>query len=118
MTTATTRIADLPCGKGHPLLLIAGPCVIQDEALTMEIAKHLVTLAAKHQVSLVFKASFDKANRSAIGSYRGPGLQDGVRIFEQLKRQLNVPIITDVHEISQQWSVHVEIEDAERTCCA
>ena len=105
MTTATTRIADLPCGKGHPLLLIAGPCVIQDEALTLEIADHLTTLAAKHQISLVFKASFDKANRTSLKSYRGPGIDAGLAILQKIRNELSVPVTTDIHEAGQAAAV-------------
>ena len=84
-------------GSGHPLFLIAGPCVIEDLDRCLEIAGTLKEIARECGISYVFKASFDKANRSSITSYRGPGLEKGLEILAEVKRQLDVPVISDIH---------------------
>ncbi len=89
------------CGRGQPLLLIAGPCVIEDENLTLAIARRLREIAAELPVQLIFKASFDKANRTSLDSYRGPGLEAGLAILQQVSRSTGLPVTTDVHEPSQ-----------------
>ena len=81
-----------------PLVFIAGPCVIESVEGTMELAGKLVQLANELDVPLIFKASFDKANRSSIGSYRGPGLDEGLQILKEVRDRFNVPVLTDVHE--------------------
>ncbi len=78
--------------------LISGPCVIESEKGAMEIAEKLVELTAKHKINYVFKASFDKANRTSLSSYRGPGLEKGIEILAKIKKEFNVPITTDIHE--------------------
>jgi 2-dehydro-3-deoxyphosphooctonate aldolase (KDO 8-P synthase) len=92
------RLGDWELGPDRPLLLIAGPCVIESEGQTLEIAARLRELTAELELPFVFKASFDKANRSALGSFRGPGLDAGLRILERVRRQTGVPVLTDVHE--------------------
>ena len=87
------------------MFLIAGPCVIESEALCLQIARRMKAVCAKHGVTYVFKASFDKANRSSIHSYRGPGLEKGLAILEKVKAQFDLPIITDLHEIDQAEAV-------------
>src|SRR5947199_10273279 len=84
-----------------PLFLIAGPCVIESEAHARTMAERISTVAAEVGVPYIFKASFDKANRSSVNSYRGPGLQEGLRILKKIKSDLNLPILTDIHEPSQ-----------------
>src|SRR5215831_19164960 len=96
--TITERIA---CGPGHPLLWILGPCVIETRELTLRIAQRLRGLADQLELSLVFKASFDKANRTSGKSFRGPGLEAGLRILETVKRETGLPVTTDVHECCQ-----------------
>jgi 2-dehydro-3-deoxyphosphooctonate aldolase (KDO 8-P synthase) len=91
-------IGPYSCGRGQRLLLIAGPCVIETEALTLSIAESLRTLAEKLPVSLVFKASFDKANRTSTDAFRGPGLDGGLRIMERVKQATGLPVTTDIHE--------------------
>ena len=86
------------CGPGHRLLVIAGPCVIEKEPLCLQIAEALAGLAARLPIQVVFKASFDKANRSSIHSYRGPGLEAGLKILQDIKDRFKVPVLTDVHE--------------------
>ncbi len=88
-------------GGGQPLVLIAGPCAIEDEALTLRIAEALKQLTADLGVGLVFKASYDKANRTSVSSFRGPGLTEGLRILAQVKQELDLPVISDVHDLSQ-----------------
>ncbi|NQU21524.1 MAG: 3-deoxy-8-phosphooctulonate synthase [Candidatus Nealsonbacteria bacterium] len=89
------------CGRGEPLLVIAGPCVIEDEALTVSIAKRLGEIAASLSVPLIFKASFDKANRTSIDSYRGPGLERGLEILRKAGQASGLPVTTDLHEPQQ-----------------
>lgn len=95
------RIADVPLGEGAPLVLISGLNVIEDEAETIAIAEELRALAARHDLPLVFKASIDKANRSSLRSYRGPGFDEGLRILGRVKAETGLPLLTDVHEPGQ-----------------
>jgi 2-dehydro-3-deoxyphosphooctonate aldolase (KDO 8-P synthase) len=91
-------IANLLLGGAHPLFLIAGPCVIESEAHARKIAEELKRIAGDCGVPLIFKASYDKANRTSVKSYRGPGLQEGLRILGKIKSELKLPILTDIHE--------------------
>ncbi len=84
-------------GTGR-LVFIAGPCVIESRAMALELAKKLTALAAKLKVDYVFKASFDKANRTSVDSFRGPGLEKGLDILAEIRERFNVPVLTDVHE--------------------
>jgi len=86
---------------GKELFLIAGPCVIESRELTLEIARELKAICGRVKIGLVFKASFDKANRSSIDSFRGPGLSKGLRILEAVKEQFGLPVLSDVHEPRQ-----------------
>src|SRR5512133_1600074 len=95
------RIAGHEVGDGRKLLLVAGPCVMESEAHALAHARKVKALAAKHALPVVFKASFDKANRSSGKSYRGPGLEKGLAIFDEVKRQTGLPCLTDVHEPGQ-----------------
>lgn len=88
-------------GGDAPLFLIAGPCVIESEAHAMETAERVAIIAAEAEVPLIFKASYDKANRSSLSSYRGPGLKEGLRILAAIKKRTGLPILTDVHEVAQ-----------------
>ena len=92
------RIGAFEAGNDERLFLIAGPCVIESEALAMETAQTLAGIAARHAVGLVYKSSFDKANRTSHESFRGPGLEAGLRILERVRAEVSVPVITDVHE--------------------
>ena len=85
-------------GLQQPLFLIAGPCVIESEQLAIDTAGTLQEITARLGIPFVYKSSFDKANRSSASSYRGPGLSEGLRILEEVRRQLGVPVLTDVHE--------------------
>jgi 2-dehydro-3-deoxyphosphooctonate aldolase (KDO 8-P synthase) len=96
------RISDsVICGPGHPLVWITGPCVIESHDLTLWIADQLRKLADRLALPLVFKASYDKANRTSGKSFRGPGLQEGMKTLEAVKRQTGLPVTTDIHEREQ-----------------
>jgi 2-dehydro-3-deoxyphosphooctonate aldolase (KDO 8-P synthase) len=86
---------------GGQLLLIAGPCVIEGEEFTLRHARKVAEVAQKHGVPAVFKCSFDKANRTSVKSFRGPGLREGIRILARVKKDVGLPVLTDVHETSQ-----------------
>jgi 2-dehydro-3-deoxyphosphooctonate aldolase (KDO 8-P synthase) len=92
------RLCGFEAGLGHPLFLIAGPCVIESEQLALDTAGALKEITARLRIPLVYKSSFDKANRSSYESPRGPGLDAGMRILEKVKAQIGVPVLTDVHE--------------------
>jgi hypothetical protein len=94
-------IGKIRFGAGVPLFLIAGPCVIESESHAMSMAEQLGRIAADLHVPYIFKASYDKANRSSVSSYRGPGLKKGLKILAQIKKRTGLPILSDVHEISQ-----------------
>lgn len=109
-TTNSQRPAELPnpitigsfrCGRGSALVFIAGPCVMESKDLTFRTAENLARIATELGVCLVFKSSFDKANRTSIHSYRGPGLEQGLAWLEGVKRRTGLPVTTDVHESSQ-----------------
>ncbi|MEX2479775.1 MAG: 3-deoxy-8-phosphooctulonate synthase [Gammaproteobacteria bacterium] len=92
------RLCDYEVGGSRPLFLIAGPCVIESEALVMDTAAELVRMTTALGLPLVFKSSFDKANRSSHTSFRGPGLEAGLRILARVREEFGVPVLTDVHE--------------------
>jgi len=92
------RLLNFDVGPDKPFFLIAGPCVIESEALNIDVAGQLKELAARLNVPFIFKSSFDKANRSSVKSFRGPGMEEGLRILSEVKKQLGVPVLTDVHE--------------------
>ncbi|MFL5243712.1 MAG: 3-deoxy-8-phosphooctulonate synthase [Gemmataceae bacterium] len=94
-------IADLVCGPGRQLLWILGPCVIESHDLTLQIADSLKQMAERIGVPLIFKASFDKANRTSGKSFRGPGVQEGLKTLDAVKRKTGLPVTTDIHERDQ-----------------
>src|SRR5947207_11340527 len=94
-------IGPVVCGPGRPLLWIAGPCVIESHELTLHIAETLRAMADRLDVPLIFKASFDKANRTSSKSFRGPGLEEGLRTLEAVRQKTGLPVATDIHEICQ-----------------
>jgi 2-dehydro-3-deoxyphosphooctonate aldolase (KDO 8-P synthase) len=94
-------VGPVTIGRGRPMALICGPCVMEPNDLTRIIAGRLVEICSKLNVPLIFKASFDKANRTSKSSYRGPGLEEGMRIFERVKAETGLPVTTDVHETHQ-----------------
>lgn len=103
------KIGDIEIGGGK-LILMAGPCVLEGLERSLKIGRHAKEIAAKLGMPYIFKASFDKANRSSIKSYRGPGLVEGLKILAEIKRELNVPIVTDIHESYQAAQV-AEVAD-------
>lgn len=92
------NLFDHPIRNSDPLFLIAGPCVIETPSLTLETAERLVGIARRCNVFLIFKSSFDKANRTSSESYRGPGLEKGLAVLESVRTKLGVPVLTDVHD--------------------
>jgi 2-dehydro-3-deoxyphosphooctonate aldolase (KDO 8-P synthase) len=94
-------IGSVRTGAQAPVFLIAGPCVIESEAHAMDMAERLAVITSDLGIPFIFKASYDKANRSSVASYRGPGLQEGLRILGNIKKRTGLPILTDVHDVSQ-----------------
>jgi 2-dehydro-3-deoxyphosphooctonate aldolase (KDO 8-P synthase) len=92
------ELCGFPVGGGHPFFLIAGPCVVESLQLQLDTAGALKEMAARLGIPFIFKSSFDKANRSSAASFRGPGLEAGLKILAEVKAQLGVPLLTDVHE--------------------
>ena len=101
MTDRCARVGPYNCGAGHPLLLIAGPCVMEDERTTVLIAERLKQFAVEFPFQFVFKASFDKANRTSVNAFRGVGLVRGLKILERVKEITGLPVTTDIHETHQ-----------------
>ena len=99
--TAVVDVGGVRVGGGEPLALIAGPCVIDGADATAEIARRLAEVCAGQDVPLIFKASFDKANRTAVSSFRGPGLDAGLEVLARIKEQVGVPVLSDIHEPGQ-----------------
>jgi 2-dehydro-3-deoxyphosphooctonate aldolase (KDO 8-P synthase) len=95
------RVGKLEIGGGAPLALIAGPCVIESEEKTMEIARYLRDLTGKLGIPFIFKASYDKANRTSRDAYRGPGLTRGLAILKKVREELDVPVLSDVHRFEE-----------------
>ncbi|NRA59653.1 MAG: 3-deoxy-8-phosphooctulonate synthase [Psychrobium sp.] len=98
MQQKTIKVGNIDVANDKPFVLFGGMNVLESRDMAMSIAEKYVEVTTKLNIPYVFKASFDKANRSSISSYRGPGLEEGLRIFEEIKQTFNVPIITDVHE--------------------
>ena len=99
--TRELSIGEVKIGGGRPLVLIAGPCVIEDESATMRHAERLMTICNGLGMPLIFKASYDKANRTSLSAFRGPGLEQGLRILAKVKETLGLPVLSDVHSIEQ-----------------
>ena len=92
------KLCDFEVGLDHPLFLMAGPCVIESEQLAFDTASELKSICSELSIPFIYKSSFDKANRSSTGSFRGPGIEKGLAILEKVRNELQVPIVTDVHE--------------------
>lgn len=95
------KLCHFNVGQRNPFFVMAGPCVIEDEGLCIEIASEMKQLTDELQIPYIFKASFDKANRTSHKSYRGPGIEDGLRILARIREELGVPVVTDVHTPEQ-----------------
>ena len=101
MNAKTIKVADINVSNDAPMALFGGMNVLESRDMAMQIAEAYVTVTEKLGIPYIFKASFDKANRSSIHSFRGPGVDEGLKIFQEIKSTFNVPVITDVHEIDQ-----------------
>jgi 2-dehydro-3-deoxyphosphooctonate aldolase (KDO 8-P synthase) len=101
MTMHPVTIGSITIGAGHPLALIGGPCAIESEAFMLDVAARLRDITAKAGVPFVFKSSYDKANRTSIHSYRGPGLHKGLEILQKIKDVVDVPVLSDVHTVEE-----------------
>jgi 2-dehydro-3-deoxyphosphooctonate aldolase (KDO 8-P synthase) len=98
LSVTPLALGDITIGGGSPFVLIAGPCVIESEGHAMELASRLADITRRTRVPFIFKASYDKANRTSGRSFRGPGLDEGLRVLARIKSRHNVPILTDIHE--------------------
>jgi len=107
-------VGDFQIGNDLPVVLFAGPCVIEGEAFTLQVAESLRDIAARCGVPFVFKSSFDKANRTSVDGFRGPGMDEGLRILQRVKGEVGVPVITDVHTPEQAAPV-AEVADILQT---
>jgi 2-dehydro-3-deoxyphosphooctonate aldolase (KDO 8-P synthase) len=99
--TAEVAIGSVRVGAGHPLTLIGGPCAIESEKHALQTAERLAAIAADHKVPFVYKSSYDKANRSSVRGYRGPGLREGLRVLRKVKTTVGVPVLSDVHDVAE-----------------
>jgi 2-dehydro-3-deoxyphosphooctonate aldolase (KDO 8-P synthase) len=99
--TKEVHIGAITVGGGNPLVLIAGPCVIEGEELVLSVAQGLQEVSREFGIPLIFKASYDKANRTSISSPRGPGLMEGLRILERVKEEVSLPVLSDCHSVSE-----------------
>ena len=99
--TREVAVGKIRIGGDNPLALIAGPCVIESEASALRHARALKAIARKIGIPFIFKASYDKANRTSISSYRGPGIKKGLKILKRVKEELNLPVLSDVHSIEE-----------------
>jgi 2-dehydro-3-deoxyphosphooctonate aldolase (KDO 8-P synthase) len=109
-TSAVVRVGPVAIGGGAPLAVIAGPCVIESRDAALRHAERLHALARVHDVSLVYKSSFDKANRTSLGGFRGIGMDEGLRILEDIRDATGLPVLTDVHETSQIAAVAAVVD--------
>jgi 2-dehydro-3-deoxyphosphooctonate aldolase (KDO 8-P synthase) len=98
---APVTLGDVVVGGGRPIVLIAGPCVVESEAHALYLAEALVDITSRVGMPFIFKASYDKANRTSVRSFRGPGITEGLRVLQAVKGQLGVPVLTDIHEAGE-----------------
>ena len=101
MATREVHVNSVTIGGDLPLVLVAGPCVIEGEEVTLRIATRIKEITSRVGMGLIFKSSYDKANRSSIHSYRGPGLEEGLRILGRVKEELGLPVLSDVHRFEE-----------------
>ncbi len=99
--TPSTHVGPIPIGSNHPLVLIAGPCVIENAEITLRTAERLKAMTNRLGIPWIFKSSFDKANRSSVASFRGPGLEEGLAILERVRKTFDVPVLSDIHSPEQ-----------------
>lgn len=110
MTTKKIQLGNITIGGNTPFVLIAGPCVVEDETTTMKIAETIQRLTQQQNIPFIFKASYDKANRTSISSFRGLGMQRALAILEKIKEKLNVPLLSDVHSV-EEISISAKVLD-------
>jgi len=101
MSTREVHIGNITIGGKNPLALIAGPCVIETEDITLRIAEKLTEYSKKSNIPFIFKSSYDKANRTSVNSYRGPGIDEGLRILQKVKEKFEVLILSDIHSVNE-----------------
>lgn len=101
MSRKTIKIGSVPVGGKHPLVLIAGPCVIESRQGVLGLARRLADLGQRQNIPVVFKASYDKANRTSVNAFRGPGLVEGLAILQEVKERYGLPVLTDVHTVEE-----------------
>jgi 2-dehydro-3-deoxyphosphooctonate aldolase (KDO 8-P synthase) len=99
--TRTVKIGDIEMGGGRPFVLIAGPCVIEGEVPALEAAERIKEITGRLGIPFIYKSSYDKANRTSVSSPRGPGIEGGLRILERVKREVGVPVLSDVHSVDE-----------------
>jgi 2-dehydro-3-deoxyphosphooctonate aldolase (KDO 8-P synthase) len=99
--TAKVRVGSVTIGGGAPLVLIGGPCAIENEEHALMTAERLAGIAADKKVGFIYKSSYDKANRSSVRSYRGPGLVEGLRILKKVRDTIGVPVLSDIHQVAE-----------------
>lgn len=104
------KLCDFDVGLDQPLFLIAGPCVIESMQLQLDVAGKLKEITGKLGINFIFKSSFDKANRTSGTSFRGPGLEEGLKVLEAVKQQIGVPVLTDVHEYTPMNEVAAVVD--------
>ena len=100
-TTRAVSVGPITIGGGAPLVLMGGPCAIENEKHALMTAERLADIAARYRVPFIYKSSYDKANRSSVGGYRGPGLAEGLRILRRVREAVGVPVLSDVHQVSE-----------------
>src|SRR4030042_2782476 len=93
------KVGEIQIGKGHPLVLIAGPCVLEGEANALEIAQQLKEICGSLKIPFIFKASYEKDNRGSEKSYKGPGIEEGLKILAKVKQKVGIPVLSDVHRM-------------------
>ena len=101
MATREVRVGNVRIGGGQPLVLMGGPCAIENEKHALMTAERLAAIASERGVPFVYKSSYDKANRSSVRSYRGPGLSEGLRILKRVRESVGVPVLSDIHQVSE-----------------
>jgi len=104
------KLCDYEVGLDKPFFLIAGTCVVESEQMTIDVGGHLVELCKELEIPFIYKSSYDKANRSSGTTFRGPGMDDGLRILAEVRRQLNIPVLTDVHSESEVEQVAAVVD--------
>ncbi len=119
MATREVQVNSVTIGGNKPLVLLAGPCVIEGEEVTVRIAQRIKEIASGIGMDLIFKSSYDKANRSSIHSYRGPGVDEGLRILRRVKEELDLPLLSDVHRFEEieKASVYLDIMQVPAFLC-